>query len=155
MYLFSSKIKENRCSPITIELRSHLTQENMEFMYTFLKNICFIIHHRRNPTVWKEKALVKHIFLLVIVSNATPGNSVFCKTFDDWKVLTSLMYIQVHRLNLKWTFSNGASGCTIANANTVNFPLQTTKYSSSPRNKGVQNFSKVTNNKTETPFLYR
>lgn len=100
----------------------------------------------------KKSESVKDNVLLVIVSNATRGKSVVCKTFDDWKVLTSLMYIQVHCFNLKCTFSTGASGCIIANANTVNFPLQPTKFSSS-RNRGVQNLSKVTNDKTETPFL--
>lgn len=64
------------------------------------------------------------------------------------------MHIRVHCFNLKCTSSTGALGCIIANANTVNFPPQPAKYYSPSRNKGVQKFSKVTNNETETPFLY-
>lgn len=37
MYLFSSKIKENPCSPLTIELKSHLLAEYGIVIYVFKK----------------------------------------------------------------------------------------------------------------------
>lgn len=37
MYFFSSKIKENPCSPLTIELKSHLTTEYGIFIHVFKK----------------------------------------------------------------------------------------------------------------------
>lgn len=37
MYLFNSKIKENPCSPLTIELKSHLAAEYRFFIYVFKK----------------------------------------------------------------------------------------------------------------------
>lgn len=53
------------------------------------------------------------------------------QNIDDWKVLISLMYIQVHCFNLKCTFATGVSECIIPYANTMHFPLQPAKYSSS------------------------
>lgn len=80
MYLFSSKIKENPCSPFTIELKSHLTAEYGIFIYVF-KNISFMNSSMKKFYYFRnKKSQLNTMFYLLTVSNAARVGSWFFAT---------------------------------------------------------------------------
>lgn len=64
MYSFNLKIKENPCSPLNIELKSHLTLQNTEFLYMFLKNISSMNSSMKKSYCLRNKSQLNATFYL-------------------------------------------------------------------------------------------